>query len=168
MSNIKYVESMSTRLAVLQSRMREAVEKNCKSGFFFAPAVCIAGLLVTLLAIASRPAEAYGLLTHHELIDQSWDSTIVPILRNRYPQLTADQLKRAHAYAYGGSVIQDLGYYPFSNVFFSELTHYVRSGDFVRSLFRNSNNANELAFAIGALTHYIGDAIGHSQATNPS
>ena len=125
-------------------------------------------LLVTPLAIAPRPAEGYGLLTHHQLIDQSWDSIIVPILLSRYPQLTTDQLKHAHAYAYGGSVIQDLGYYPFSNAFFSDLTHYVRSGDFVRSLFRNSHNANELAFAIGALTHYFGDAIGHSQATNPS
>jgi hypothetical protein len=120
------------------------------------------------LAISPRPAEGYGLLTHHQLIDQSWDSTIVPILLSRYPQLTTDQLKRAHAYAYGGSVIQDLGYYPFSNAFFSDLTHYVRSGDFVRSLLRNSHNANELAFAIGALSHYFGDAIGHSQATNPS
>src|SRR3954453_2588308 len=114
------------------------------------------GVLVSPL-IVSRPAEAYGLLTHQQLIDQSWNSTIVPILLSRYPQLTPDQLKRAHAYAYGGSVIQDLGYYPFSNAFFSDLTHYVRSGDFVRSLFRNAHNANELAFAIGALAHYFGD-----------
>jgi hypothetical protein len=150
----------------LRFRTTDAVERVAKQ-ISFAP-VCIAGLLVTLLAFASRPAEAYGLLTHHQLIDQSWNSTIVPILLSRYPHLTPDQLKRAHAYAYGGSVIQDLGYYPFSNAFFSDLTHYVRSGDFVRSLFRNSHNANELAFAIGALTHYFGDSIGHSQATNPS
>src|SRR5438309_366888 len=123
-------------------------------------------LLVAQFLTACRPAEAYSLLTHHQLIDQSWKSTIVPILLSRYPQLTPDELKRAHAYA--GSVIQDLGYYPFSNAFFSNLTHYVRSGDFVRSLFRNAHNANELAFAIGALSHYFGDSIEHSQATNPS
>ncbi|HKD08572.1 MAG TPA: zinc dependent phospholipase C family protein [Bryobacteraceae bacterium] len=162
MSNINV-----SRMAILLFRIRDAVERIAKQ-VSFAPAVRIASLLLTLLTIGSRPAEAYGLLTHHQLIDQSWGSTIVPILLSRYPQLTPDELKRAHAYAYGGSVIQDLGYYPFSNAFFSDLTHYVRSGDFVRSLFRNSHNANELAFAIGALTHYIGDAIGHSQATNPS
>jgi hypothetical protein len=50
----------------------------------------------------------------------------------------------------------------------SDLTHYVRSGDFVRSLFRNAHTADELAFAIGALAHYLGDSIGHSQATNRS
>jgi hypothetical protein len=63
-------------------------------------------------------------------------------------------------------VIQDLGYYPFGDSFFSDLTHYVRSGDFVLALFRNAHNANELAFAVGAESHYIGDSIGHSQATN--
>jgi len=163
MSNI----NVSTRLAILQFSISDAFERIATQALL-APAVCMVALQVTLLAIASRPAEAYGLLTHHQLVDQSWNSAIVPILLSRYPQLTPDQLKRAHAYAYGGSVIQDLGYYPFSNAFFSDLTHYVRSGDFVRSLFRNSHDAYELAFAIGALTHYFGDAIGHSQATNPS
>jgi hypothetical protein len=115
-----------------------------------------------------QSADGYGILTHQQLIDQSWDSTIAPILRNRFPSLSPEQLRRAHAYAYGGSVIQDLGYYPFCNVYFSELTHYIRSGDFVRSLFRNARTADEVAFAIGALAHYLGDSIGHSQATNPS
>src|SRR6185369_139492 len=78
------------------------------------------------------------------------------------------QLREAHAYAYGGSVIQDFGYYPFANAFFSDLTHYVRTGDFVQKLFQHAKTANEFAFAIGALSHYVGDSIGHSQATNPS
>ena len=125
-------------------------------------------LLLAPLMIASRPAAAYGVLTHQQLIDQSWNAVIAPLLVSRYPQLTADELKRAHAYAYGGCVIQDLGYYPLSNGFFSDLTHYVRSGDFVRSLFRNANSPNQLAFAIGALAHYFGDTIGHSQLVNPS
>lgn len=134
----------------------------------------VCGRLAPLLAIAATllapasPVKAYGLLTHHELVDQSWETTIVPLLRSLYPSITPEQLHRAHAYAYGGSIIQDLGYYPFSNALFSDLTHYVRSGDFVRSLFRNAHNSDETAFAIGALTHYFGDSIGHSNATNPS
>jgi hypothetical protein len=113
-----------------------------------------------------RPAHAYSLLTHEQLIDLTWKDSIVPLLLSRYPTLTPAQLEHARAYAYGGCVIQDIGYYPFGDQSFSDLTHYVRSGDFVVNLFRNAGNADELAFAIGALSHYIGDSIGHSQATN--
>lgn len=112
--------------------------------------------------------KAYGLLTHHLLIDQAWKTVIVPILLNRFPSLTTEQLREAHAYAYGGCVVQDFGYYPFANEFFSDLTHYVRTGDFVQKLFQHAHTANEFAFAIGALSHYVGDSIGHSQATNTS
>ena len=112
------------------------------------------------------PATAYSLLTHEQLIDLAWKDSIVPLLLSRYPNLTHAQLDQARAYAYGGCVIQDIGYYPFGDAEFSNLTHYVRSGDFVVNLFRNARNANEFAFAIGALSHYIGDSIGHAQATN--
>jgi len=122
-------------------------------------------LLVCSLALV-RPARAYSLLTHEQLIDLTWDSSIVPLLKSRYPDLTPAQIEHARAYAYGGCVIQDIGYYPFGDAFFSDLTHYVRSGDFVVNLFRNAGNADELAFAIGALSHYIGDTVGHSEATN--
>ncbi|MCU1234870.1 MAG: hypothetical protein JWP63_2837 [Candidatus Solibacter sp.] len=125
-------------------------------------------LIITLMFAIHPRAAAYGVLTHHQLIDQAWETLIVPVLLNRFPSLTPEQLKQAHAYAYGGSVIQDFGYYPFANEFFSNLTHYVRSGDFVESLFKHAHSANELAFAIGALSHYVGDSIGHSRATNPS
>jgi hypothetical protein len=125
-------------------------------------------LSLWLLLTLTQSANGYGILTHQQIIDHSWESTIVPILLSRFPSLSPEQLRRAHAYAYGGSVIQDLGYYPFSNAYFSDLTHYVRSGDFVQSLFRNAHTADEIAFAIGALAHYLGDSIGHSQATNPS
>src|SRR6185437_13975598 len=108
----------------------------------------------------------YSVLTHEQLIDLTWDTSIVPLLLSRYPTLTPVQLDHARAYAYGGCVIQDIGYYPFGDKNFSNLTHYVRSGDFVVNLFRNAGNADELAFAVGALSHYIGDAVGHSQATN--
>ena len=111
-------------------------------------------------------AHAYSVLTHEQLIDLTWQNSIAPLLRSRYPNLTPEQLEQARAYAYGGCVIQDIGYYPFGDRFFSDLTHYVRTGDFIVNLFRNAHTANELAFAIGALSHYIGDTVGHSQATN--
>lgn len=126
----------------------------------------LAIFLLTLVCLCASPAKAYSLLTHEQLIDLTWDDSIVPLLLSRYPGLTPAQLERARAYAYGGCVIQDIGYYPFGDQFFSDLTHYVRTGDFVVSLFRNAGNADELAFAIGALSHYIGDAEGHSLATN--
>ena len=121
------------------------------------------------LMIAWPPSgKAYGVLTHQQLIDQAWSTVIVPILLNRFSPLTTEQLREAHAYAYGGCVVQDFGYYPFANAFFSDLTHYVRTGDFVQKLFQHANTTNEFAFAVGALSHYVGDSIGHSQATNPS
>lgn len=119
-----------------------------------------------LLLIGSLPASAYSLLTHEQLIDLTWDDSIVPLLLSRYPHLTPAQLDEARAFAYGGCVIQDIGYYPFGQQSFSDLTHYVRSGDFVLNLFRNAGNADELAFAVGALSHYIGDTYGHSIAVN--
>jgi Zinc dependent phospholipase C len=122
-------------------------------------------LIILLLGWATQ-AGAYSLLTHEQLIDLTWNDSIVPLLLSRYPSLTPAQLEHARAYAYGGCVIQDIGYYPFGDQFFSDLTHYVRTGDFVVNLFRNAGNPDELAFAIGALSHYIGDAEGHSLATN--
>src|SRR5208282_3539582 len=130
---------------------------------------CLRALALTillLLGVLPRQARAYSLLTHEQLIDLTWQDSIVPLLKSRYPNLTPADLDRARAYAYGGCVIQDVGYYPFGDEFFSDLTHYVRTGDFVLALFRNAHNANELAFAVGALSHYIGDSDGHSQATN--
>src|SRR6202007_2374978 len=113
-----------------------------------------------------RQAAAYSLLTHEQLIDLTWKDSIVPLLLSHYPNLPAAELDRARPYAYGGCVIQDMGYYPFGDLVYSNLTHYVRSGDFVVNLFRNAQNANELAFAVGALSHYIGDSVGHYVATN--
>ncbi len=124
-------------------------------------------LLGCSLLLTGR-AFGYSLLTHEELIDLTWKSSIVPLLLSRYPTLTPAQLEYGRAYAYGGCVIQDIGYYPFGATFFSNLTHYVRSGDFVVNLFRDAGNANELAFAVGALSHYIGDTVGHAEATNLS
>jgi Zinc dependent phospholipase C len=121
---------------------------------------------VFFLLLICRPAGAYSLLTHEQLIDLTWQSSIAPLLRSRYPAITPDELEHARSYAYAGCVIQDIGYYPFGDGFFSDLTHYVRSGDFIVRLFRDAKDANQLAFAVGALSHYIADNIGHPQATN--
>jgi hypothetical protein len=75
---------------------------------------------------------AYSVLTHEEIVDLLWADDIRPLLLKRFPNLSEEQIKEAHAYAYGGAVIQDLGYYPFGSTEFSSLVHYVRSGDFVR------------------------------------
>jgi hypothetical protein len=115
-------------------------------------------LLVLTCSIGSF---AYSVLTHEEIIDLLWTDELRPLLLQRFPALTEDQLKEAHAYAYGGAVIQDLGYYPFGSVEFSDLVHYVRSGDFVQELLLQSQDANEYAFALGALAHYTSDIVGH-------
>jgi len=123
-------------------------------------------LFCGLLLTCAHPADAYSVLTHEQLIDLTWQSSIVPLLLSRYPTLTPAEIEHARAYAYGGCVIQDIGYYPFGDPFYSDLTHYIRTGDFVVALFRNAGNADELAFAVGALSHYIGDSVGHAEATN--
>src|SRR5258707_6897337 len=127
---------------------------------------CLALLFALIFSTASSPA--YSVLTHEELIDLAWNDSIRPLLLARFPGATEAELRTAHAYAYGGSAIQDMGYYPFGKQFFSTLTHYVRSGDFIAWLFRNTRTMVEYAFAIGALSHYLGDSIGHSKAINPA
>jgi Zinc dependent phospholipase C len=107
-------------------------------------------------------------LTHEAIIDAAWDKSILPLLKTRYPSATADELKNAHAYAYGGAVTPDMGYYPFGSVLFTNLVHYVRSGDMVNALLKDANNINEYAFALGFLSHYNADNYGHPLATNRS
>ena len=117
--------------------------------------------VVLVMLMCSDGSSAYSVLTHEEIVDLLWTDGIRPLLLKRYPGLSEDQIKEAHAYAYGGAVIQDLGYYPFGNREFSNLVHYVRSGDFVRELLLESQDANEYAFALGALSHYASDIAGH-------
>jgi hypothetical protein len=119
----------------------------------------VAVFVVTLLCASGL--FAYSVLTHEEIVDLVWTDELRPLLLQRFPTLTEDQLKEAHSYAYGGAVIQDLGYYPFGSVEFSNLVHYVRSGDYVRELLLQSQDANEYAFALGALAHYASDIAGH-------
>jgi len=111
--------------------------------------------------IAAAIGQGYSALSHEAIIDSVWKSHIVPLLLQRFPSATPDELKEAHAYAYGGSQIQDMGYFPFSSHAFSDLTHYVRSGDFVTAMLRDAITIDEYAFAIGALAHYTADRVGH-------
>ena len=117
--------------------------------------------LMLLLILPPQPAHAYSVLSHEQVVDLAWKSHIIPLLRRRYPDITPEQIKEAHAYAYGGAIIQDIGYYPFGNKLLSDMLHYVRSGDFVDNLIREAQNPDEYAFALGALAHYTSDSYGH-------
>src|SRR5271170_1632848 len=125
----------------------------------------IAGLVFLSLTLAPV-SSAYSVLTHEAIVDSLWDTSIQQMLLKRFPSATPEELEQAHAYAYGGCILQDLGYYPLSSRLFSDLTHYVRSGDFITALIRDSQDINEYAFALGALEHYAADTEGHRIATN--
>jgi Zinc dependent phospholipase C len=125
-------------------------------------------ILLTLVLCLALPneADAYAVLAHEAIIDTVWATNLRPLLLKRFPDATEEELKEAHAYAYGGAIIQDMGYYPHGSFFFSDLTHYVRSGDFVLALLRDSKDLNGYAFALGALAHYAADSEGHPLGTN--
>jgi hypothetical protein len=125
-----------------------------------------AACLIVLLLLPTSGLYGYSVLTHEAIVDSLWDGSIQKILLKRFPTATPEELEKAHAYVYGGCILQDMGYYPFSSRFFSDLTHYVRSGDFVVALIHESQDLNEYAFALGALAHYAADNSGHRIATN--
>ena len=146
----------------LNSKKRINWQRSCR----FVPSNSRRSLLrlvatALVLLLCTGGVFAYSVLTHEEIVDLVWSDQLRPLLLKRFPSLTEDQLKEAHGYAYGGAVIQDLGYYPFGSVEFSNLVHYVRSGDFVRELLAQSQDADEYAFALGALAHYASDIAGH-------
>jgi hypothetical protein len=121
---------------------------------------------LSLILITAPAARAYGVLTHQAIIDAAWKDSIEPLLRKRFPKATDEDLKNAKAQAYGGSIVQDMGYFPFGNTFFTDLTHYVRSGDFVENLINGSTTIEEYGFALGAMSHYNADIHGHPLGTN--
>jgi hypothetical protein len=128
--------------------------------------------LLTLLSfclLLPATSSAYSVLTHEAIIDSAWPKDLRPMLLARFPNATEDQLREAHAYAYGGAIIQDMGYYPFGSKFFSDLVHYTRSGDFVVALIKDaqaSGDIDDYAFSLGALAHYAADNVGHPGAVN--
>ena len=128
---------------------------SCKKTLLLGMAIMIAQLCTV------RICAAYSVLTHEEIVDLAWKDNFLPALKKRFPAATDDDLKKAHAFAYGGSLVQDMGYYPFGNKYFSDLTHYVRSGDFIVNLIKEASDLDEYAFALGALAHYSADNCGH-------
>src|SRR6476661_79144 len=126
-------------------------------------------IIITLLPLLlgfSVKVQAYSVLSHEALIDSAWEKSIHPLLVKRFPNATDDDLRQAHGFAYGGSIIQDIGYYPHGSHFFSDLLHYVRGGNFIIAMIRNSRDLNEYAFALGSLAHYAADNNGHRIAVN--
>src|SRR5262245_27102020 len=126
----------------------------------------VAAIVIVAMLLLPRDGAPYSVLAHESSIDVLWDSHIGPLLARRFPRATAEELRNARAFAYGGSVIQDLGYYPFGSKFFSNLLHYVRSGEFVETMMREAHSLDEFAFALGALAHYAADNTGHPEAVN--
>jgi hypothetical protein len=126
------------------------------------------GIIIALVVSLCWPSDVsgYAVLAHEAIIDSVWDTNIRPLLLARFPGSTAAEIKEAHGYSYGGAIIQDMGYYPHGSFFFSDLAHYVRSGDFVLALLRDAKDLNGYAFALGALAHYAADNNGHPMATN--
>ena len=128
--------------------------------------LCVLLAAAVVLAACPPPIAAYSVLSHEAIIDSAWDTNIKPVLLKRFPDATPDELREAHGYAFGGAIIQDMGYYPHGSIFFSDLAHYVRSADFVVAMLRDAKDLDEYAFALGALAHYAADNNGHRLGTN--
>lgn len=122
--------------------------------------------IIGFITLNSITAKAYSVLTHEALIDANWPHILLPLLKEKFPAATPEELKTAHAYAYGGAVVPDMGYYPFGSKLFTNLLHYTRSGDFVETILAEAQNLNEYAFALGVLCHYNADNYGHRLGVN--
>src|SRR5215831_278982 len=158
---------MITKLPVKRSYLKGRFRFRNGKGTLCRKVVAL--VCVTALALVSpRQASGYSVMSHQAIIDAAWENDIKPALKQRFPNLTDDDFMKAHAYAYGGAIIQDLGYYPYGNQFFSDLTHYVRSGDFILAMLRDAQDPNEYAFALGSMAHYASDNFGHKIGTNRS
>jgi hypothetical protein len=123
-------------------------------------------LVIVITSIRPQSCKAYSILAHEAVIDAAWDKSILPLLKLKFPGSPVDSLKKARSYVYGGSLAPDMGYFPLGNPYFTNLLHYVRSGDFVATLLSESQNLYEYAFALGVLAHYMTDKYGHSLGTN--
>jgi len=154
---------------VLFSDVEQERRLPSSTQMMYRPLACVRVMVVCLIAIllaVPAPVQAYAVLSHEAIIDAVWETHIKPLLLKKFPQATEEDLSRAQAYAYGGAIIQDMGYYPYGSPFFSDLTHYIRSGDFIQALLREAKNLDEYAFAVGGLAHYAADNDGHRIGTN--
>jgi hypothetical protein len=114
-----------------------------------------------VVLLVTQLCSGYSVLSHEAIVDAAWEKFVRPKLLARFPDATSDQLKEAHAYVYGGCLAADMGYSPFSSRFYSDLVHYVRSGDFIQELLNQAHTLDEYAFALGFLAHYAADKTGH-------
>ena len=158
--------SLGIVISPLTSRQGRIETMRCGAERNRLARVCAFALALFLVLGSPSQVAAYAVLSHEAVIDSVWDTNLRPLLLKRFPNATREELKEAHGYAYGGVIIQDMGYYPHGSFFFSDLTHYVRSGDFVLALLRDAKDLNGYAFALGALAHYAADNDGHRMATN--
>lgn len=126
----------------------------------------IAAVLLLVLLLVPRPATAFSVLAHQGVVDGAWESSLVPEIRRRFPNATPDEIAKARAFAYGGSHVADLGYFPLGSALFTNLLHYVRTGEFISALLAAARTPDEYAFALGALAHWVGDTTGHPEGTN--
>ena len=133
---------------------------------FFSQVVKKFIVLFAFLIFSFSSTQAFSLLSHEAVIDASWEKSIRPLLKKKYPSATNEDLKNAHAYLYGGSIVPDIGYYPFGSMLFTNLLHYVRTGDFIYNALSEAKDVNEYAFALGLLCHYNADKYGHELGTN--
>ncbi len=156
---------MKTTLLVRPFRITAQSRLPADSGGIVRKLVAVVCAAVLVLWCPEK-GKAYSVMSHQAIIDAAWENDLKPALKKRFPNLTDEDFKKAHAYAYGGAIIQDLGYYPYGNAFFSDLTHYVRSADFILALLRDAQDPNEYAFALGAMAHYAADNNGHKIGTN--
>src|SRR5689334_13579814 len=92
--------------------------------------------LISILLFSFSPviSEAYAVLSHEAIIDETWEKSIKPLLKEKYPNANDSDLKAALPYVYGGAIIADIGYYPLGSLLFTHLVHYVRTGDFIEAL----------------------------------
>jgi len=140
--------------------------RSCLNGARLLRRLVAAICASTLLLVCPEQGKAYSVMSHQAIIDAAWENDLKPALRKRFPKASEQELDESQAYAYGGAIIQDLGYYPYGNPFFSDLTHYVRSADFILALLRDAQDVNEYAFALGAMAHYAADNTGHKLGIN--
>ncbi len=126
----------------------------------------LALFLIVPVVTIPRLADAFSVLAHQGIVDSAWNDSVAPEIRRRFPQASDDELEQARAFAYGGSHVADLGYFPLGSKLFTGLVHYERTGQFIRALLTSATNADEYAFALGALEHWVGDSVGHPEATN--
>src|SRR5258705_4449905 len=87
------------------------------------------GLFLLAVFFAARVCPAYSVLTHEEIVDLLWQDQIQPLLKKQFPSATDEDLRKAHAYAYGGAPLQEIGALPLCQKQLSGPVYPVRRRD---------------------------------------